>query len=274
MLKIADGVTISNKLSIAGNAKFVTTGTATISLASGSVLSGITLDSGSASGTTAKILGGTASSDSTLTAAWSESLSKPSAGAAYAAVLELTGTGSGTFVLQMSYDEGTIKAAGLDELVLALGWLDSSGKLVNAVSGNSGGTATRFTGAYNAGNSAMNQLGAYGVDTENNTVWAVINHNSEFTVTAVPEPGTIAMLVGAATAGAWVVVRRRRKRPAQVANDNAEKPVPVAPSSATLPSSQGTESESVPSTSRENPLLWSRQRNRERSSVIGLWRQG
>jgi hypothetical protein len=40
-------------------------------------------------------------------------------------------------------------------------------------------------------NSSMFTLGNYGVDTANNVVWAVINHNSEF---AVPEPATIALL--------------------------------------------------------------------------------
>ena len=213
MLKIADGITIANRISIAQQGTFVTTGTATVSLEAGATLSGITLDSGLSAGTTAKILGGMASSDLNLTASWTESINQPSAGATYAAVLGLTGTGTGTFVLQMSYDGETIQAAGLDELLLVLGWLDaSSGKWVSAVAGNTGGTVTAYTGAYDA--STMNQLGAYGVDTDNNVVWAVINHNSQFSVMAVPEPSTVALLLGAVVGLGFWRYRRRRSLPA------------------------------------------------------------
>ena len=51
----------------------------------------------------------------------------------------------------------------------------------------SGGGAMNFVGnvAYNTG---YFDLGNYGVDTDANIVWAVLNHNSEFSVGIVPEP--------------------------------------------------------------------------------------
>jgi hypothetical protein len=38
------------------------------------------------------------------------------------------------------------------------------------------------------GRTVSNSPGAYGVDTENNVVWAALNHKSEFSVIIVPEP--------------------------------------------------------------------------------------
>lgn len=59
---------------------------------------------------------------------------------------------------------------------------------------------------------AANSLGAFGVDTTTNTVWAAINHNSQFAVTGaiiVPEPGALA-LAGIGIAAAAYAYRRRR----------------------------------------------------------------
>jgi hypothetical protein len=85
-----------------------------------------------------------------------------------------------------------------------IAWLDSNNKWVNAVTGNTGGTANFVSGAWNASYG----LGTYGLDAANNTVWAVLNHNSTFAI--VPEPGTIT-LVGIGL-GSLFALRSRRKR--------------------------------------------------------------
>jgi hypothetical protein len=52
-------------------------------------------------------------------------------------------------------------------------------------------------------------LGTWGIDTTDNTVWAVVNHNSEFAVeVVVPEPGTFGLIL--AVGLTWLVYVRRR----------------------------------------------------------------
>ena len=45
-----------------------------------------------------------------------------------------------------------------------------------------------------------NFLGSYGVDTAHHTVWAVVNHNSQFSV--VPEPSSLILAIGGMLVGA------------------------------------------------------------------------
>ena len=52
------------------------------------------------------------------------------------------------------------------------------------------------------------ELGAWGVDTLNGQVWAVIDHNSDFGA-AVPEPTTYALIAGVFALAAGIVRRRR-----------------------------------------------------------------
>ena len=100
------------------------------------------------------------------------------------------------FVLQLG-----VAGVTLDSV---LSWFDPSENLwVNAVDGNFGGTA------FFAGNKAYNPatdfvLGFYGVDTQSDTVWAVLNHNSEFSI--VPEPASLALIV----AGLAIIASLRR----------------------------------------------------------------
>ena len=106
------------------------------------------------------------------------------------------GTGeTDLFVLQLQIADVTTESF--------LGWLDpNTNQWVNAVFGNIGGTAAfQGDGAYNPGTDFV--LGYYGVDTTANTVWAVLNHNSDFAI--VPEPSTFALLA----LGASLFFRRR-----------------------------------------------------------------
>jgi len=117
-------------------------------------------------------------------------------------IVNIEGTFSDWIVLSLTYDESLF---GDD---VALGWFDSdSGEWTLAVNGNTGedNTPTFIDGAYDADFDF--HLGYYGVDAATHTVWAVVNHNSDFAaVQAVPEPGTCA-LVGVGLAA--LLLRRR-----------------------------------------------------------------
>ena len=75
---------------------------------------------------------------------------------------------------------------------------------MRAVDGNFGGTPN-FVGDQ-AFSSDYLVLGDYGVDTADNLVWAVVNHNSQFA--AVPEPSTF-VLLGMAAVSLLIYTRRR-----------------------------------------------------------------
>jgi autotransporter-associated beta strand protein len=130
--------------------------------------------------TAATLLDGTAAAERNIT------MSFDVADNSLSDVLTLTGTGNDVFVLQLTYDTSG------QESDLFLGWRDSGGQWLNAVAGNSGGTAfaagnmsyadyiAGFGGILTAAN-----LGAYGRDEAADVAWAILNHNSEF---AVVEP--------------------------------------------------------------------------------------
>lgn len=133
-------------------------------------------------------------------------------------VMELTGFAPGEkFVLQMSYvmipgsfDEETNRA----ESAIHVSWLNPNldgGTWENAVFGNIGanepGALWNFDGSW-AASGYNTKLGSWGVDTVNNVAWAVLDHNSQFSVS--PEPSTFAML-GTAAACLGLAVRRRRR---------------------------------------------------------------
>jgi len=129
-------------------------------------------------------------------------------------VLSLTGMATrsngytDTFVLEMSYD-WSLAGVG-DGSQLFLGYYDPTKHgWENAVMGNDGGglVGTHFTGAWTA-DAAHETLGAWGVDTANHMVWAVIDHNSDFAV--IPEPTSLGLL----GLGALGLLARRGKRKA------------------------------------------------------------
>ncbi len=71
-----------------------------------------------------------------------------------------------------------------------------------------------FFGAYDPNTEF--HLGYYGIDTVNNRIWAVLDHNSQYGVGGVqiqdvPEPGTMA-LMGIGTLALWFRMTRQRQR--------------------------------------------------------------
>jgi autotransporter-associated beta strand protein len=188
-LRTMPGITLANSLSLAGGAV-------------GQV-------SPEALATVANVFAGTAGSPVTLAPvfAWS-----PQSGPALSDILALTGTSGSVQILSLSYDPGAL--GGADPGSLLLGWLDN-GSWVNATAGNlsgPGGSALfdqsgSFSGLGIAPTAAY--LGSWGRDPVGQTVWAVVNHNSQFTVIAVPEPATL-LLAGVGLAAVAAVAGRRR----------------------------------------------------------------
>jgi hypothetical protein len=170
--------------------------------------------------------GGTAS----VSQAWRTRLTSE-AGSLASNVLNLTGletTGNSTdpYVLQMSFNPALVQ--NLVTLVqnkgIFLASPNGSGAYVNTVSLNTGNVVTSpldnrygYFGSYAAfqadplggnGGTPASEMGAWGVDTNFDQVWAAVNHNSTFAITvpSTPEPGTGALCA----AGIAMLLRRRR----------------------------------------------------------------
>ena len=122
--------------------------------------------------TDVQFLGGTASAATSLSVNFANA---PTASTSVVSdVANITGTGSDTHVVQMSYNPSSI-ANGSNSPTLA--W--SNGSIYQAANfGNTGGTPTEYTGAYNPATAGENALGSYGINTTNDTVWAVVNNGS------------------------------------------------------------------------------------------------
>ncbi len=128
--------------------------------------------------TTTSLIGGIASADRTVQIRFSSCLPATTSyfGAA-SDVVNISGTGSDTFVVQVSYDEGeAINTFGSEGEVQLMSLDPSDNQWKLAVAGSS---SYRFIrGAYDPATNF--QLGDYGVDSVTNTVWAVINHDGAF----------------------------------------------------------------------------------------------
>jgi autotransporter-associated beta strand protein len=130
-------------------------------------------------------------------------------------IMRLTNTAGTAQVLSLTYDPILAPASPQDAY---LGWFQTAtSSWVNAVDGNAGGTDSFFQGswtAYLAANPSATPstaVGVYGHDSATRTVWAVIDHNSDFAVVVVPEPGTLALAgLGLGVAAATALRRRRR----------------------------------------------------------------
>ena len=129
------------------------------------------------------------------------------------------------FLLEMKYNAMALGHLDINAIAvsgeLRLGWKDGIA-WKSAVAGNVGDNGDdavyNFQGSWadfidvhgDAPASLGNYLGSYGVDPGTQTVWAVLNHNSEFAV--IPEPSTL-VVGGLALLGfVGVGLRRRRMR--------------------------------------------------------------
>ena len=193
---------VANIINITGTNASVRLQTSSGALASnfaaGSNLRGWQRQSSLTNTTQAQFLGGTSGAAvATITSTWAAS---PSPTKIISDVLDLKGTGTTvTFVLQMNYAEN----AGNDTNAM-LGYLQGA-TWVNAIYGGNysvTGTGHFVAGAYDG---TTLTLGTWGRDTTSNTVWAVVDHNSEFAV-VVPEPAALALFA----LGGLALLRRRR----------------------------------------------------------------
>ena len=209
-LSIGTGVTIGNAITLAGGTLALAGGTyAPVLGAASSYSSVIPLTSSFAGGkpdTTASLIGGTTGGSRTVSTSFSDTSTASNDSLRFSDVLSLSGTGGDIFVLQVS-------VSGVSDNTW-IGWL-YNGSWVNAVNGNVGSVGSSALSAY-AGSFASSgaaasadYLGSYGYDSAGGTVWAVIDHNSDFA--AIPEPSTCAALAGLGILG-LAAYRRRRSR--------------------------------------------------------------
>ncbi len=196
-LRLAPNAIVANAISGSGSLQF----------AGG----GIARTSNAGLATAMQLVAGEANAPVTLAPAlaWATRIT----GTTYSDVLDLTNTAGTIQILSLSYDPALL--GDTSEADLFLGWRDGT-DWVNAIDGNSGsagGSAvTNASGAFASLGilPTMAYLGSWGRDTTTKTVWAVVNHNSDYAVIAVPEPAAIALAgIGIALAG-WSLRKRRR----------------------------------------------------------------
>lgn len=209
-LSIGTGVTIGNAITLAGGTLALAGGTyAPVLGAASSYSSVIPLTSSFAGGkpdTTASLIGGTTGGSRTVSTSFSDTSTASNDNLRFSDVLSLSGTGGDIFVLQVS-------VSGVSDNTW-IGWL-YNGSWVNAVNGNVGSVGSSALSAYagsfasSGATASADYLGSYGYDSAGGTVWAVIDHNSDFA--AIPEPSACAALAGLGILG-LAAYRRRRSR--------------------------------------------------------------
>ncbi|MGH8046994.1 MAG: beta strand repeat-containing protein [Chthoniobacterales bacterium] len=205
-LQLQAGITIPNTITLAG-------GTLAQQIGAGTSLASLGDFKGDVTGgtiTTGAILGGTTSTPASLQSSFAAFSPATNDNTRLSDVFNLSGvpvvdplTGAtDIFVLQLQIANVTPTSY--------LGWFNpATMQWVNAVDGNFGGVGS------SVGNRAYNSatdfhLGTYGVNTSAGTVWAVLNHNSDFAINlvAIPEPHDYGIAL-AALLGGIVLLRRR-----------------------------------------------------------------
>lgn len=125
-----------------------------------------------------------------------------------------------TFALSMSYDDAAFKVG-----EYGLCYKDRNGNWINAVNGNGGNSMPMFiNGPYNP----SYPLGAYGVDTAAKTVWAVINHNSDFAVASLGGTDVSAQISVASTGFVYSRATKLYTGKLTITNNGAAISTPVA----------------------------------------------
>lgn len=157
--------------------------------------------------TTVEFLGGTASAERTLFMSFANTSTAANDALRLSDVFTLSGTDGDVFVLQLG-----VSHLDSTEASSYLAWFDGD-HWVNAIADNSilGEYAVQgFMGSFadSEAEATLAYLGSYGIDLDNNVVWAVLDHNSQFAV--IPEPSAILLL--AMALGSLVIRRYNRKR--------------------------------------------------------------
>ncbi len=138
----------------------------------------------------ATLIGGTSSNNQNVGMQITANPDPASADLIGDAVDLIFGGGAGDlYVLQLTYEEGSLPG-GATESDLELLWYNTVlGDWQSAADGNTGGTPTFFSGSYadyltalGGGTLDAADLGAYGIDETNNHVWGILNHASLFGV--------------------------------------------------------------------------------------------
>lgn len=136
-------------------------------------------------------------------------------------IVNITGLGGELFVMQMNFDRQTAIDRFGSVSAATLLWYDPDENIWrNAIEGNSddGAGASRFGMSYDdylLSQGGDPTLSHFGIDLVNDSVWAVLDHNSSFAASAIPEIGSVWMLL--LVGGTWGVVRavsvvRKQKR--------------------------------------------------------------
>lgn len=152
--------------------------------------------------TTAKLLGGLAEANRNLVTLFKTDASAGSD------VFTISGFGGDVFVLQLSVanvSSGSYLGS-FNGSVWVKAAAANSGNNASGVQQGFLGSFSEFQSLYGADLAAY--VGAYGTDLAGQSVWAVLNHDGQFAVTAVPEPQAVALLIG----GGILLVFLPRKR--------------------------------------------------------------